>query len=71
MYRRSPVGVLLRHPTRERGPDIRAKTGAGQVTVSGPPGELLLFSFGRTEAQVELDGNPADIAALTAAPRGI
>jgi uncharacterized protein (TIGR03085 family) len=71
MYRKSPVGVLLHHPTRERGADIHAQPGPRQVTVSGPPGELVLFSFGRAEARVELDGTPADIAALTATPRGI
>ena len=71
MYRKSPVGVLLRHATRERGADIHAKAGPRQVTVSGPPGELVLYSFGRTQAKVELDGAPADIEALNATPRGI
>lgn len=71
MYRKSPVGVLLHHATRDRGADIQARPGSRRVTVSGPPGELVLFSFGRAEAKVELDGTPADIEELTAAPRGI
>jgi uncharacterized protein (TIGR03085 family) len=71
MYRKSPVGVLLRHPTRERGAEIAARAGRGRVTVTGPPGELILHAFGRDVAQVELDGAPADFEALTHTPRGL
>lgn len=71
MYRKSPVGVLLRHPTRERGAEIAARAGRGRVTVTGPPGELVLHAFGRDVAQVELDGAPADVEALTRTPRGL
>ena len=71
MYRHSPVGVRLVHPTRERGTEISAKRGPGLVTVTGPPGELVLHAFGREQAQVELDGAPDDVAALQATSRGI
>jgi uncharacterized protein (TIGR03085 family) len=71
MYRNSPVGVRLHHPTRERNCDIRAQAGTPKVTVTGPPGELVLYSFGRELAQVELDGAPGDIEALGATSRGI
>lgn len=71
MYRHSPVAVRLVHPTRERGTEISAKRGRGLVTVTGPPGELVLHAFGREQVQVELDGTPADVAALQATPRGI
>jgi uncharacterized protein (TIGR03085 family) len=71
MYRKSPVGVLLRHPARERGTQIVARAGRGRVTVTGPPSELMLHAFGRDMAQVELDGAPADVAALTRTPRGL
>ena len=70
MYRHSPVGVRLRHPTRPRGAEINARRGPGLVTVTAEPGELILHAFGRELAQVELDGAEADIAALQAAPRG-
>ena len=42
------------------------------MTVTGPPGELPLFAFGRQDhARVDLDGEPGAVAALRhAAPRG-
>ena len=71
MYRHSPVGVLLRHPTRERSTEINARGGRGLVTVIGQPSELVLHAFGREVGQVELQGAPADVEALTASPRGV
>jgi uncharacterized protein (TIGR03085 family) len=71
MYRHSPVGVVLRHPTRGRGSTISAKRGPGPVTVTGQPGELVLHAFGREHCQVELDGVDTQVNALQAAPRGI
>lgn len=71
MYRKSPVGVVLRHPSRPHGGQISARSGGDQVTVTGAPLELLLHAFGRDVARVELAGSPDDVAALTAAPRGI
>jgi len=67
LYRRSPVGVAVRRPT---GAQAVIKTGPGLVTVEGEPGEILLHASGRTAARVELHGEPADVAALTASPRG-
>jgi uncharacterized protein (TIGR03085 family) len=71
MYRHSPVGVRLRHATRERGDEISARRGPGLVTVIGEPGELVLHAFGRELAQVELEGAEPDIEALRSAPRGL
>jgi uncharacterized protein (TIGR03085 family) len=71
LYRRSPVGVVLRHPSRDRGAEIHVKPGAERVIVTAPPSELILHAFGREVAQVQLDGEPADIAELAKAPRGI
>lgn len=71
LYRKSPVGVLLRHSTRERDAEINAKESRGRVTVIGPPGELMLHAFGREPARVQLDGAAADVEALARTPRGI
>lgn len=71
MYRHSPVGVVLRHPARERGATITAKRGPGPVTVTGRPGELVLHAFGRERCQVELDGADTQVEALQATPRGV
>lgn len=70
MYRHSPVGVRLRHPTRPRGAEINARKGPNVVTVTGEPGELMLHAFGREHARVELGGAEADIKALQATSRG-
>ena len=41
------------------------------MTIIGEPGELVLHGFGRSAVRVEIDGDPADVAALAAASRGI
>lgn len=48
-----------------------ASTKLGIVRVTGRPGELLLFAFGRSGvAQVELDGSASAVSALRKAPLG-
>jgi uncharacterized protein (TIGR03085 family) len=64
-FRPSPVGVVLRW--RDRDEVFRAHRGAPAVTVSGPPGELLLYAFGRQDhTRVDLDGPRAAVQALAA-----
>jgi uncharacterized protein (TIGR03085 family) len=53
-YRRSPVGVVLR---RSDGAEVTAKRGPTMVAIVGDPIELLLHSFGRTEAEISYDGD--------------
>src|SRR5918994_4884918 len=67
LYRRSPVGVVVRRPAGEQ---AVVKTGTGLVTIDGEPGEILLHAFGREAARVDLRGEPADVAAFEASPRG-
>jgi uncharacterized protein (TIGR03085 family) len=77
MLRRAPVGVELIRADAASGtagaPDnggngrvrITARARTPMVTVSGDPGELTLWVMGRTSAaQVQLDGNDNDVAAL-------
>ncbi|MEU7167313.1 TIGR03085 family metal-binding protein [Streptomyces morookaense] len=67
--RRSPVGLVLRRPD---GRVTVARKGAPVVTVTGEPGELTLFAFGRRDAaRVELEGEDTAIAKLRAAKLGI
>ncbi|MFJ9027146.1 TIGR03085 family metal-binding protein [Streptomyces sp. NPDC102274] len=69
MGRKSPVGLVLRRPD---GQTTVAHRGTPVVTVTGEPGELLLFAFGRqTAAHVELDGDKDAIARLQEANLGI
>jgi uncharacterized protein (TIGR03085 family) len=68
LYRRSPVGVVLRRPD---GAQQVVLTGRGAVTVVGEAGELLLHAFGRDAVHVEIEGEPADVAAFAGAPRGL
>ncbi|SDP45291.1 TIGR03085 family protein [Actinopolyspora xinjiangensis] len=60
-YGRSPVGVVLRRPD---GREIAAKSGPRTVRVLGSPEELLLHAFGRKPAQVNFEGNEADVLAV-------
>ncbi|MFE2497401.1 TIGR03085 family metal-binding protein [Streptomyces scopuliridis] len=69
MGRKSPVGLVLRRPD---GQTTVAHRGTPVVTVTGEPGELLLFVFGRqAAANVELDGDKDAIARLQEASLGI
>lgn len=53
MYRKSPVGVVLRRPDGEA---VVAKRGADPVVLTGQVSELLVHVFGRAAARVEYDG---------------
>ncbi|GGS38865.1 TIGR03085 family metal-binding protein [Actinokineospora fastidiosa] len=68
MFRNSPVGVALRTPD---GREVAVKRGPNTVTVLGEPGELLLFAFGRDQAEVGFEGEQAAIGALRGLARGL
>jgi uncharacterized protein (TIGR03085 family) len=69
MLRRSPVGVVLRHPD---GRKAGARKAEPHVVVTGEPVELLLFAFGRQDhARVQFDGDPAAVESLRAAKLGM
>lgn len=65
---KSPARVALTTPAGE----TLATVGSGpEVTVTGEPGELLLFAAGREPARVTFSGDDAAVAALRAAHRGL
>jgi uncharacterized protein (TIGR03085 family) len=67
--RKSPVGLVLRRPG---GQTVVAHRGTPVVTVTGEPGELLLFAFGRQSvAHVELDGDKEAVERAKEAKLGI
>ncbi|MGC5400396.1 TIGR03085 family metal-binding protein [Streptomyces sp. DT20] len=67
--RKAPVGLVLRRPN---GQTAVAHKGTPVVTVTGEPGELLLFAFGRQDAaRVELEGDQDAIARVTTAKLGM
>jgi uncharacterized protein (TIGR03085 family) len=68
LFRSSPVGVVLRRPSGEQ---QVVRTGPGLVAVVGEPGEIVLHASGRDAARIELEGQQPDIAAMTAAARGL
>jgi uncharacterized protein (TIGR03085 family) len=54
-------------------PDGETVTAVGSgppVTITGAPGELLLFAFGRDEVRVDFDGDAEVVAQVRAAKRG-
>jgi uncharacterized protein (TIGR03085 family) len=63
-FARARVGVVLTAPSYgER--QVHATTDLGKVVITGTPGELLLYSFGRREsAQIDITGPQAAQAAL-------
>lgn len=63
LHRRASTGVTLR---RGDGQSIVARPGDPMVTVVGEPVELVLQAFGRGDhARVELEGDPAAVAAFS------
>ncbi|GII65793.1 TIGR03085 family protein [Sphaerisporangium krabiense] len=69
MFRRSPVGVILRHTD---GRKAGAKKAEPHVIVTGDPAELLMFAFGRQDhARVTCAGDPPSVGRLTAARLGV
>jgi uncharacterized protein (TIGR03085 family) len=71
LLRKAPVGVELARDDITTDPGagrvrITAKVRTPVVTVAGPPGELTLWTLGRTSAaQVRMDGSDAAVAKLT------
>jgi uncharacterized protein (TIGR03085 family) len=68
MLRRSPVGVLF---STGDGREVTARRGPDTVTVSGEPGELVMFAFGRDEARVSFEGEQSSIGVLKGLTRGL
>ncbi|MGW7369236.1 TIGR03085 family metal-binding protein [Streptomyces sp. NPDC054841] len=67
--RKAPVGVVLRRPD---GQTAVAHRGTPVVTVTGEPGELTMFAFGRQDAaKVELEGDKEAIDRVGRAQLGM
>jgi uncharacterized protein (TIGR03085 family) len=66
-YRNSPVGVALRRPD---GTEQAVKRGPRTVRITGEPGELLFYSFGRDQARLEFDGEQPAVATVQGLKRG-
>jgi uncharacterized protein (TIGR03085 family) len=61
---RAKVGVVLVSPSYGE-KQVHAETGPGTVRISGTPGELLLYSYGRRDvAQVDVSGSDQAVTAL-------
>ena len=70
LVRKSPVGVTLRSAGRD---DIVAKKRDRAVILVGMPGEIVIHLFGRPldKVRVVVQGDPADVEAFEASPRGM
>ncbi|SCK28700.1 TIGR03085 family protein [Streptomyces sp. WMMB 714] len=67
--RKSPVGLVLRRPN---GQTVVARKGTPVVTVTGEPGELVLYVSGRQRvARVETEGEKEAVARAHEAQLGI
>jgi uncharacterized protein (TIGR03085 family) len=70
LFRKCPVGVLLRSAGRD---DIVARKGEASVVLVGLPTELSLVAYGRPSdvARVVIQGSPDDVGAFNASQRGL
>ncbi|WP_340562265.1 TIGR03085 family metal-binding protein [Streptomyces sp. GSL17-111] len=67
--RRCPVGLVLRRPD---GQTAVVRKGTPVVTVTGEPGELLLYAYGRQRvARVDVDGDPDAVTRAGEAQLGL
>jgi uncharacterized protein (TIGR03085 family) len=65
LLRKAPCGVALQRSDAPGTQPITAKRGTPVVTVTGTPGELTLWAFGRTSAaRVQLDGDSDAVTRL-------
>lgn len=69
LYRSSPVGVVARRSPADQ--KVLRTAGSRSVVLVGEPGELVLHAFGRDAVRVEVEGDAAEVAAFTAASRGV
>lgn len=70
LVRSAAVGVTLERS--DSAEQAVLKSAGPTVVVRGLPSELVLFVYGRqAQARVQLDGAPADVAALTGADLGV
>jgi hypothetical protein len=65
--RKSPVGVVAVMPGEE---PVTLKSGEPSVTITGEPGELVLWISGRDACKVEFGGDTGAISTLTSLKRG-
>jgi uncharacterized protein (TIGR03085 family) len=65
--RKSAVGVVAQLPTRT----VTLKAGDPVVTVTGEPGEVVLWVAGRDAVQLEFTGDEAAIETLSKVKRGV
>lgn len=66
--RRSPVGLVLRRPD---GVEAVVRRGPNTVIVTGAPGELLLWAFGRDEVRIEMEGEESALGVATGLKRSL
>jgi uncharacterized protein (TIGR03085 family) len=74
LFRHSPVDVVLQSAGREDRTVRKSDKAAGRtVHLVGLPSEITLIGFGRATAltRVVIQGDPDDVAAFEASPRGI
>jgi uncharacterized protein (TIGR03085 family) len=71
LFRRSPVGVVLKTPAGDT-VTARPATALGTVVLEGEPSELLLAAYGRRRvAQLDEMGSEAAVDGLWSAPVGL
>jgi hypothetical protein len=65
--RKSPVGVVAVMPGSE---PVTLKAGEPTVTITGEPGELILWIAGRDACRVAFGGDSGAISTVTSLKRG-
>ncbi|HEX2130773.1 MAG TPA: TIGR03085 family metal-binding protein [Actinophytocola sp.] len=70
--RRSSVGIVLRRTGGEKGgEEVVVRRGPNTVVVAGPPGELLLWAFGREEVRLDFEGEQSAVGVVRGLRRSL
>ena len=67
MVRKAPTGIVAHIPGHE---PVVLRKGEPVVTLTGEPGEIVLWLSGRDEVELEFGGDPAAVGALRTLQRG-
>jgi len=67
MLRKASSGIVARMPGQE---PVVLRKGEPAVTLTGDPGEIVLWTSGRDAVEIEFDGDPAAVGHLRTLQRG-
>lgn len=70
LFSKAKVGVVARRTDTDEPVEAKLRGGKQRVTIVGTPGDLIMLASGRSEHNVQIEGDEEAVAALQAALQG-